>query len=114
MIILDSDFLINAIKNKVDVVKQIYEEFGNEICIVDKTIDELKKIDSLDSRAALKLIDVKKIKILKTTRDKIADELILKIVKNGDIVATQDKEFKKRLNKKGVKVITIKQKKFVN
>lgn len=115
MIILDTDFLVNAIKNKVDVTRQIKAEYiTEEIAVVDKTLDELKKINNSDSKTALRLIEVKKFKIIKTDRKKIADDLILDIVGTNDMVATQDKYFKRRLKYKGVKVLTIKHKDYVS
>ncbi|MBS3172722.1 hypothetical protein J4438_04075 [Candidatus Woesearchaeota archaeon] len=114
MIILDSDFLVNAVKYKIDVIEKIKEEYPElKIAVVDKTLDELKRIDILDSKLALKLIEIKKIEVIKTNKDKIADDLIFDIVKEKDIVATQDKEFKRRLKEKNIKVITIKQKKYI-
>lgn len=115
MIILDSDFLVNAVKYKIDVIEKIREEYPElKIAVVDKTLDELKRIDILDSKLALKLIEIKKIDVIKTNKDKIADDLIFDIVKEEDIVATQDKEFKRRLKGKNIKVITIKQKKYID
>ena len=50
----------------------------------------------------------------KTDRKKIADDLILDIAGTNDMVATQDKYFKRRLKYKGVKVLTIKHKDYVS
>jgi rRNA-processing protein FCF1 len=113
MIILDTDFLISSIKFRVDVVSQIKENFPGEIAIMDKTIDELKGVNNPNSRAAIHLVKLKEMKIIKTKKDKIVDNLILENVKEGDIVATQDRNLKRRLKNKDIKVITIRQKKYV-
>ncbi|MCD4759667.1 hypothetical protein K8R33_02175, partial [archaeon] len=97
-----------------DVAAQIKEEFPNEKLVVfDKTIDELNKINNPNSKAAIMLIEVKKFKVFKTKKDKIVDELILDKVKKKDMVATQDKELKRRLKEKSIKVLTIRQKRYV-
>lgn len=115
MIILDTDFLVNAIKNRVDVDEQIRQEYPlMEIVVLDKTLDELKKVNNIDAKAALKLIELKKFKIIKTNKDKIVDNLIIDIAKEKDIVATQDKDFKRKLKKLGIKFITIKHKDYVS
>ena len=115
MIILDSDFLVNSIKYKVDVVSQIKENFPEEdIAIIDKTLDELKKVNNPNAKAAIHLVKLKEIKILKTKKDKIVDDLILAKVKKGDIVATQDRDLKRKLKRKDIKTITIRQKKYVS
>lgn len=114
MIFLDTDFLVFSIKNNIDFSKQIKEESPKEeLAIVDKTLDELTKLNSLESKIALSLIKIKKFKIIKTKKDKIADDLIIDNLKIGDIVATQDKELKKRVIEKGNKVITIRQKRYI-
>jgi len=105
--ILDTDFLINIIKYKINI-----EEIKNPT-IIDKTIDELEKVNNPNAKTAIKLIEIKKFKIIKTEKDKIVDKLILGNVKEGDIVATQDRKLKKELKEIGIKVITIRQKKYL-
>jgi uncharacterized protein len=114
MIYLDTDFLVNSIKYKIDVTAQIKEEFPTEdLVIFDKTFDELENIGNTNAKTVLALIKVKGFKVIKTKKDKIVDDLILDRVKKKDRVATQDKELKKLLKEKGIKVLTIRQKKYV-
>ncbi len=114
MIILDTDFLVNSIKYKVDVISQIKENYPKEkIGVIDKTIDELKNVNNMNARAAIHLIKLKNLKIIKTKKDKIVDDLILEKVKDKDIVCTQDQRFKRKLKEKEIKVLTIRQKKYV-
>ncbi len=114
MIYLDTDFLVNSIKYHVDVSAEIKENFPKEKLVVfDKTIDELNKINTPESKTAIALIKVKGFKIIKTKKDKIVDDLILERIKSKDMVATQDKALKAQLKKKGVKVFTIRQRKYV-
>jgi|SaaInlStandDraft_3_1057020.scaffolds.fasta_scaffold69135_2 rRNA-processing protein FCF1 len=115
MIILDTDFLITSIKYKVDVVAQIKANYPNEeIAIMDKTLDELKNVNIPNARAAAHLVKLKEITIIKTKKDKIVDKLILEKVEKDDIIATQDRDLKRKLKKKDIKVITIRQKKYVS
>ena len=114
MIILDTDFLVNSIKNKIDINIRIKEEYPKQnIAILDQTIDELEKVNNTNSKTALKLIKLKKFKIIKTKKNKIVDELILDLAKKIDIIATQDKNLKKTLKNKGIRTITIRQKKYI-
>jgi rRNA-processing protein FCF1 len=106
--ILDTDFLINVIKYKINI-----DEIKNPT-IIDKTINELESKNTPNARAAIKLIEIRKFKLIKTKKDKIVDDLILEEVKEEDFVATQDKKLKKRLKEKQIKVITIRQKKYIN
>lgn len=114
MIILDTDFLVNSIKYKVDVISQItYEYPGEKIGIIDKTIDELKSVNNPNARAAIHLVKLKKLEVIKTDKIEIVDKLILRNVSSEDMVATQDQRLKRQLKKKDVKVLTIRQKKYV-
>lgn len=115
MIILDTDFLVNSIKYKVDVVSQIKENFPDDkIGIIDKTLDELKKVNNPDAKAAIHLVKLKEMEIIKTKKDKIVDDLILEKVKENDIVGTQDRNLKRRLKENNIKSITIRQKKYIS
>ena len=114
MIILDTDFLINAIKSRIDFITEIKENSPKEkIAILDKTLDELKKVNNINSKTALALIKARNIKIIETNKDKSVDELIPENAKSNDIIATQDKELKRKLKFKGIKTITIRQKKYL-
>jgi len=104
-IILDTNFITSALKNKIDIFKELQRiiEQNYEVKIIDKTINELEK---LKDNLAIQLI--KKIKKIKSTED-----VDTEIVKNSDkntIVATLDRELKQKLKNKGVKTITIRQK----
>ena len=105
IIILDTNFIVSALKNKIDIFKELERiiEENYEIKIIDKTINELEK---LKDKLAITL--VKNIKKIKSTED-----VDTEIVKNSDkntIVATLDRELKQRLKNKGTRTITIRQK----
>lgn len=110
-IILDTDFLLTSLRFKVDIITEINRicDFNYKIFIIDKTIDELK--DKKFGKLAIEII--KRFEVIETKKDKIADELILELNDNEIIVATQDKEFKKKLKREKIPIITIRQKKYL-
>lgn len=114
IIILDTDFIINAIKNHIDTEHSIKELFMDkvEISYIDKTIDELKN-KPLEVLAKKYLERFKKIT---TNKDKSVDNLILELIetKRGIVVATQDKLLKEKLKKRKIQTITIRQQKYIN
>lgn len=126
-IIIDTNFLVSAIRFKVDIFSgfQGICDFKYVVCIVDSTIDELEKLaetgkpkDKIAARISLELIKKKKISITKipskNKRVKNVDLLILNLIKKGNfIVATQDKELKSEIRKKGVPIIVLRQKKYL-
>lgn len=111
--ILDTDFIINCIKNKIDIETSIKTALTDktEICIIDKTLEELKNKPL--EKLATKFIS--KFKIIKTKNDKTVDNLIMDLVKNNQkiIVATQDKNLKEKLKNRKIPVITIRQQKYL-
>ena len=110
-IIIDTNFLVSAIKFKIDIFSGIQRicNFKYTVCIVDGIIGELEKLaetgkpkDKIAARISLEIIKNKKINIIKTPsknkRVKNVDLLILNLIKKGNfIVATQDKELKKEI-----------------
>ena len=122
-IILDTNFLFIPARYKVDVFSEMEKicDFGYEICIIDKSIEEINKIinkskgrTKQEAELAFKLISSKNPKVLKTGADfqgKGVDDTIVNLADRDYIVATQDKELKERLLKKGVSVIVLRQKK---
>jgi len=72
----------------------------------------------IPAKIGLQLLKIKKLDVVKTnTRGKTDDVIVDYALKEECIVATQDKDLKRRLANQGTKVITLKQKKtlmFVN
>lgn len=113
IIILDTDFLISCIKFKVDFVEEIKRicDFNYKLFIFDKGLEEL---ENKPNHKLIKLILQKNnVEIIKKKFDKKVDDLILDIVNDNYIIATQDKELKKELKKKDIKIITIRKKKYL-
>ncbi len=111
-IILDTNFLVECVKFKIDLFSEIDRVClcPYDIIILEKTIEELKKINNKNSKLALELIE--KIKPLKHY-GKDVDSIILEIADKETIVATQDKLLKEKLKKKQIPVIIIRQKKYL-
>lgn len=119
-IILDTNFLMIPFTLKVDIFSELKRvcNFPFRLYVVDKTLDELRKIQEqgrMKDRKAAKMAsemaeDIEKIE----TGEGHVDDLILETArKNGYYVATQDWEFKKKLKNKGVPLIYLRQKKYV-
>lgn len=120
--ILDTNFLVDCMMWKVDFISEIGRilPFQYRLAVVDKTIDELdmlakegKLIAKLGARLAKQVIAKKEISIIKTDKKGYTDTLILKNAGRETIVATQDQDLKRRLKAKGIPVIIIRQKKYL-
>ncbi len=101
-VILDTNFIIYCIENKVHIEPELDRilDFPYEIAIIDKIQGELRKLAEdnktrTSAQIALKL--VQKWKIVETNEDGLVDILIIKSLKKGDLVATMDKELQKHL-----------------
>ena len=107
-IVLDTNFILIPAQFKVDIFTEIHRicDFNYDLSVLDKTIQELKKITATQRgkhRAAAKLgqqlIKKSKTKTIKTNTEEYADDLLAKFSKKGYIIATQDIGLKQRLKK---------------
>ena len=107
---MDTNFLIIPAQFKVDIFSEINRIciFNYDLCVLDKTIDELNNIIKKEgtkkgtyAKVALNIIKIKKIKVIATSKDEEhthTDDILVDIADNGSyVVATQDKLLKKRL-----------------
>ncbi|MFC1730499.1 PIN domain-containing protein [candidate division KSB1 bacterium] len=129
-IILDTNFLLIPANFNVDIFSELDKtvNFKYELIILDRSLEELENIilkpkkgvkgaDKVAAKVALSLIEVqksnKKLNILPSKGH--VDDALVRLAEEDKtlIVATQDKDLKKRLKEKGVKVIVLKQKKYL-
>jgi len=112
-IIVDTDFIINALKSKIELEYSLKELFPYkvEITLLDKTLEELQ--NKPYGKLAKRLLSG--FRIIKTSKEKTGDELLLELVQKNKniIVATQDKKLKEKLKKGKIPIITIRQKKYL-
>ncbi len=117
-IVLDTNFLLAAVQFRVDAFGQL-REFGRSFVVLRPCVSELEEISRKKSkpgvyaRIALQMI---KHRGVKTTRimERSTDTAILRFAeKHGCMVATNDKKLIKRLRNKGIKIIRLRQKKYL-
>jgi len=118
-IYLDTNFLLIPVQFKVDIFEEISRITQNsaEIIILEPVIQELVQIsesgntkDKIAAKVALQLIKQKHLKVVPSSFKKHTDDIIVETAQKDDFVATQDKELKKRLKAKKVRIITLKNK----
>lgn len=110
-IILDTNFLLVPAKFKVDVFEEMERVVDQKFKLVvpESIREELERLaegKSEDARAArtgLKLLERENVEFVKTKNK--ADEAIIELVDENTIVATMDKDLKKRLKNKGIGII---------
>ncbi len=121
-IILDTNFLVDCLAWKVDFFRELDRilPFTYKLAVVDKTVDELEAIsttarptEKIGAKLAKQLIAKKRIAVIATDRKGYTDTLILKAANKDTVVATQDQGLKRRLKEKGIPVIIIRQKKYL-
>jgi rRNA-processing protein FCF1 len=93
-IILDTSFIITAVKQKIDFFEMI-EGKGLQIVIPEQTIKELK---GLKAELALHILEKNKFELIKIP-GKDADNAIIKFAKENPlaVVATLDERLKKKI-----------------
>lgn len=114
-IILDTNFFMAIAQFKIDVFEQLR---GHEIYLINTVNDELHKLSKGNSKdansalLALRIIETKDLKTLKTNEKNADKSLIIQSAK-GYIIATQDRKLREKIKKAGGKAIYIRQKKYV-
>ncbi len=118
-IILDTNFLLIPVQFKVDIFSEIERitDFVYELCIIDKTIQELQGIKGKDKPAAgvaLQLIEKNHLTILPSAAA-YTDDAIVNAVREspGMIVATNDVALARRVRTLGARLIRLRQKKYL-
>jgi len=97
-IILDTNFLIDIYKFKIDL-KQELSKLDLEpytISVLDKTMEELERLSLKNMNARVALHFAKKFNIIKTEGDYV-DDILAKFEDKNIIIATDDYELKRRL-----------------
>lgn len=116
-IVIDTNALIYAAESKIDLFSLLK---GNKIIIPNLVLEELQLISKAAAKAsdkkaaflALKIIENASFEAIQLSGK--TDSAILKFAKAGDVaVLTNDAAFKKRLKQEGVKVLNIRQRKYV-
>lgn len=104
-IVFDTNFLVSCLKFNISFLEELE---GDELFIVDKTKEELEKLiksgktkDKQRAKIILALLNKRKIKKIKSKEIETVDDALARL--KGYIIATQDKNLKKRV--KGKKLI---------
>lgn len=122
-IYLDTNFLMIPAQFRVDIFEEIkrISNFPYELCVLEKSLKELEKIKNEQKgkhREASKLaigiinqkIKQKSLNITTFSKDIAVDDILVELANSDTIVATQDKELKKRIQEKGGKLIVLRNK----
>ncbi|MBN2454315.1 nucleotide-binding protein [Candidatus Woesearchaeota archaeon] len=121
-ILLDTNFLLIPGQFNVDIFAEIDRicDFEHEIAVAEVSLQELRKVmvqgsgrDKAAAKLGLELLEHKRVKILESPQKvfKGVDDFLLAIAaEKGFIVATADRELRKRLKEAGVPVIVLRQK----
>lgn len=125
-IILDTNFLFIPGDAGVDIFTEIQRIISEpyELCVMNSTIKELestifntsKQKQGLNAKLGLILVKQKNLKTLKGSSNHYADSSIIDYARENPektIIATQDKDLKKELKKIPVRIITLRQKKYL-
>ncbi|MDD4250705.1 MAG: hypothetical protein PHX27_00755 [Candidatus ainarchaeum sp.] len=110
-IMIDTNFFLTMIRYKIHAIEEIKETINATIYTTEGVINELKglsKDKKIKREFAIikKVIENEKIILLESKTNNVDQELLEK--SNEYIIATNDKELRKKINTKGGKTIYIK------
>ena len=111
-VILDTSFILTAIKCKIDILAELTRILDEKFSIfyIDKSMNELANKPA--GKLALALLKNMKASPIETNVDKNVDSLLIDYAEAhpNDIIATQDRALKEKLKKRNTRLITIRQK----
>ena len=120
-IILDTNILMIPGQYKIDIFSEIKRicQFEFELYAIDKSMIELDriiengKVKDKTAKISKQLIIQKGVKIIPSEKGHV-DNIILSLAKEDDyVVATLDKELKRRLRTEGIRIITLRKWKYL-
>lgn len=119
-ILLDTSFLITAMRGKMDIMDEL-RKFGKPaLFVLDLVVKELESFSTergrraVDSRLSLGFIKKSGVHIIKTSGGGHTDGKIITYATNRKMaVCTMDRKLKDTLLRRGAKVITIRQGKYL-
>lgn len=116
---LDTSMLLSIGELKIDVFEEISKKLGKtQFFVIEPVQKELLKLSKqgkklcLNAEIADRLLKLNHAKILKV-EEKNADRALEKLSQKGVIIATNDRELRKKIQAKSGRIILIKQKKFI-
>jgi uncharacterized protein len=120
-VLLDTSFIFKCAEWAIDPFEAIDRAcyFPYQLFYIDKTLLELEQVASRSGKhkhwAKLARLFLSKAKVIKTTENELVDELLMNHAAThpGCVMATHDKELKQRAIQKGIPVLFIRQKKYV-
>ncbi len=117
--LLDTNFLLIPGTFGVDIFTELTKFGKPELYTIRLVIKELEKMatgkgaDARAAKLALQMITQKNIAIIDTEVDRTDKEIEILSASEGHTVCTQDKALIEKLKKKGVRVIGMRQKKYL-
>jgi rRNA-processing protein FCF1 len=118
--LLDTNFLMVPGQFRADIYSQLRLNGRAELYAVDLSVQELEKIaggrgrNGANARLALKLMKKEGVKIVKSGKITDADEAIRRIARReGMVVCTADKRLKFELERRDIRVVSLRQKKYL-
>lgn len=121
-IFLDTNFLLVPLQFKVDIYSELARIMNEpySLHVLQSTLDEIGIIierrgkNALIAKIAKTILEKQKgLNIEGFSKDYNVDDALVMLADADTIIATQDKELKARIKKKGAKIITLRQKKYL-
>jgi uncharacterized protein len=120
-VVLDTNFLLIPAQFRVDIFEELTKLLDDsyELTTLKGCLGELRKIqeeqkgkNKANAKLTLDLLETKELNIIDHDPGHI-DDIIVERADKDTIVCTQDKDLKRRLKEKGIKIITLRQKKYL-
>jgi rRNA-processing protein FCF1 len=118
-ILLDTSFLISAMRGRIDIMPELMKFGKPYLYVLDLVVKELESFaagrgrQAANSRLSLRFIDEEGVHIIKTAGGNTDSKIVTYATNRKMAVCTVDRSLKRTLRRRGTKVITIRQGKYL-
>ncbi len=115
-VVLDTNMLLVPFQFGVDIFEEIERILpGAEVYVTENVLKELERIGKQSTKLkkmtnlAKKLIKIRDVVVIQTPKGEAVDTTLARLAREGFIVATNDKELKRKVWAVGGKVLTLRE-----
>ena len=109
-VLLDASFVISAVQSKTDILKAILDKVPNAKLAMPVVVFE--EVERKGTKLCVTILEHLRPTLIPTIA-RFGDDAIIEIATTNDYIITLDKELKTRAKEKGIRVLTLRQRKYV-
>ncbi len=118
-ILLDTSFIMSAMGSRIDIIPELRKFGSPALYVLNLVVQELESLaagrgrKAMNSRLSLRFVEREGVHIIKTSGGQTDSKIVTYATNRKMVVCTVDRVLKRTLLRRGAKVITIRQGKYL-